>query len=64
MSEKVRDLSELLKNPTQPLTDYEKAHFDECTAFKNHDKSAKDVSVAKEADRACADFIGYAGFGA
>jgi hypothetical protein len=57
----VRDLSDLAKDPFRTLTDDEKQYFDEYMTFKNHDISAKDVSIADAVNDIIADLDRYLG---
>jgi len=41
------DLSELLENPTKPLTKEQLEHFDEYMAFVNHDIPASEVDISE-----------------
>ena len=55
MATLTRHISELSRDPTRLLTQDEMDHFDEYMTFKNHDKSAKDVSITNAVDRVIAD---------
>jgi len=58
----MRDLKDLWKNPTRPLTQDEIDHFDEYMSFKNHSISAGEVSLSHAVDEIIADFDYYLGF--
>lgn len=57
-----RDLSDLLKDPTRPLTPEEEERFDEYMSFKNHSESAADVSLTDTVDEVLSDIDYYLGF--
>jgi len=57
-----RDLADLLKDPTRPLTLEEEEHFDEYMSFKNHSVSAADVSLTDTVDEVLSDIDYYLGF--
>jgi hypothetical protein len=56
-----RDLSELLKTPSKPLTASQIKHFDEYMSFKNHGVSARDVSITDSVNDAIANLDRYLG---
>ncbi|MDR2694085.1 MAG: hypothetical protein LBB74_07715 [Chitinispirillales bacterium] len=57
-----RDLADLLKNPSRPLSQEEEEHFDEYMSFKNHSKSAADVNLTDTVKEVVSDIDYYLGF--
>ena len=58
---KTRDISELSTDPLRPLTQDQVDHIGEYLTLKNHDKSARDVSIAESTEHVLANLDYYLG---
>ncbi|MDR0307961.1 MAG: hypothetical protein LBI42_14140 [Chitinispirillales bacterium] len=58
---KTRDISELSKDPSKPLTQDQLDHIEEYLTLKNHDVSAKDVSISGAVDHILENLDYYLG---